>query len=68
MMMNHRQVTIAILLMVMVMMIVASQQDTSSSNEEEAEAEDNFEQTNLLLEQIRNSVNGTLFASGMVVP
>ena len=45
-----------------------SQQDISSSNEKEAETEDNFEQTNPLLEQIRNTVNGTLFASGMVVP
>ena len=45
-----------------------SQQDTSSSDEEEAETEDNSEQTNPLLEQIRNTVNGTLFASGIVVP
>ncbi len=45
-----------------------SQQDTSSSDEEEVETEDNFEQTNPLLEQIRNTVNGTLFASGIVDP
>lgn len=45
-----------------------SQQDTSSSDKEETETEDNFEQTNLLLEQIRNNVNGTLFASGITVP
>ena len=45
-----------------------SPQDTSSSDEEEAETEDNSEQTNPLLEQIRNTVNGTLFASGIVVP
>jgi hypothetical protein len=45
-----------------------SQQDTSSSDDEEAETEGNFEQTNPLLEQIRNNVNGTLFSSGIVVP
>ena len=49
-----------------------SQQDTSSSDgddsEEESEMEDDFEQTNPLLEQIRNYVNGALSASGIAVP
>ena len=46
-----------------------SQQDTSSSNEEEEdETEDDFDQTNPLLEQIRNNVNGALSASGIVGP
>lgn len=43
-----------------------SQQDTLSSEEEETE--DEFEQTNPLLEQIRNSVRGALSGTGMVVP
>jgi len=41
--------------------------DTSSS-EEEDDTEDDSEQTNPLLEQIRNSVNGALSASGMPGP
>ncbi len=45
-----------------------SQQDTLSSEEEESEMEDDFEQTNPLLEQIRNYVNGALSASGIAVP
>ncbi len=43
-----------------------SQQDTLSS--EEDETEDEFEQTNPLLEQIRNSVRGALSGTGMVIP
>ena len=42
-------------------------QDTSSS-EEEDDTEDDSEPTNPLLEQIRNSVNGALSASGMPGP
>ncbi|MGH9978278.1 MAG: hypothetical protein ACRD8Z_20970, partial [Nitrososphaeraceae archaeon] len=42
-----------------------SQDDTSSSEEEEAE--DDTEQTNPLLDQIRNNVNGALSASGIPV-
>jgi hypothetical protein len=33
-----------------------------------AETEDDFEQTNPLLEQIRNNVNGALSAAGIAVP
>jgi hypothetical protein len=43
-----------------------SQQDTLSS--EEDETEDEFEQTNPLLEQIRNSVKGALSGTGMAIP
>jgi hypothetical protein len=39
-------------------------QDASLSAEED-ETEDDFEQTNPLLEQIRNNVNGALSASGI---
>ena len=42
-------------------------EDTTSS-EEEDETEDDFEQTNPLLEQIRESVSGTLSATGIAVP
>ena len=49
-----------------------SQQDATSSEDEEEEEEngmeDDFEQTNPLLEQIRNNVNGALSASGIAVP
>jgi hypothetical protein len=44
-----------------------SQQDASSSDEEEDEIEDDFNQTNPLLEQIRNGVIGALSASGIPV-
>ena len=44
-----------------------SQQDTSSS-EDEDETEADFDQTNPLLEQIRNRVYGTLSAAGVPVP
>ncbi|MFZ0554386.1 MAG: hypothetical protein WAM26_03750 [Nitrososphaeraceae archaeon] len=42
-------------------------EDTTSS-EEEDETEDDFEQTNPLLEQIRESVSGALSATGIAVP
>jgi hypothetical protein len=41
-------------------------EETSSSEEEEAE--DDFEQTNPLLEQIRESVSRSLSATGMNIP
>jgi cytoskeletal protein RodZ len=41
-------------------------EDATSSEEEETE--DDFEQTNPLLEQIRESVSGALSATGMAVP
>ena len=37
-------------------------------SEEEDETEDNFEQTNPLLEQIRESVSGALSANGIAIP
>ena len=37
-------------------------------SEEEEETEDDFEQTNPLLEQIREGVSGALSANGMAVP
>jgi hypothetical protein len=43
-------------------------QDTTSSEEEEDETEDGSEQTNPLLEEIRNRVNGALSATGMPGP
>jgi len=43
-------------------------QDTTSSEEEEDETEDGSEQTNPLLEEIRNRVNGVLSATGMPGP
>jgi hypothetical protein len=43
-------------------------EDTSSSDVEEDEIEDESEQTNPLLEEIRNTVNGALSASGMPGP
>jgi hypothetical protein len=42
-----------------------SQQDATMS---EDETEDDYEQTNTLLEQIRNNINGALSASGIAVP
>lgn len=44
-----------------------SQQDTSSS-EDDDETEDDFEQTNPLLEQIRNRVYGALSSAGIPAP
>lgn len=44
-----------------------SQQDTSSS-EDEDETEVDFDQTNPLLEQIRNKVYGALSSAGIPVP
>ena len=44
-----------------------SDSDTISSDEED-DKEDNAEQTNPLLEEIRNRVNGALSASGMPGP
>ena len=43
-------------------------EDISSSDVEEDEIEDESEQTNPLLEEIRNTVNGALSASGMPGP
>ena len=43
-----------------------SQQDASSS-EEEDDTEDDFKQTNPLMEQIRNNVNGALSATGITI-
>jgi cytoskeletal protein RodZ len=45
-----------------------SGQDTSSIEEDDDESEDDSEQTNPLLDQIRNKVNGALSASGIPVP
>jgi len=44
-----------------------SQEDTSSSEEEADETEDDLQQTNPLLEEIRNKVSGALSTSGMAV-
>jgi cytoskeletal protein RodZ len=45
-----------------------SGQDASSIEEDDDETEDDSEQTNPLLDQIRNKVNGALSASGIPVP
>ena len=42
-------------------------EDTTSSEEEDG-TEDNFEQTNPILEQIRESVSGALSANGIAIP
>ena len=42
--------------------------DSSSEEEEEEETEDDFEQANPLLEQIRGSVSGALSATRIAVP
>jgi hypothetical protein len=47
---------------------IDSQQATSSSDEEDDETEDESDQTNPLLEQIRNNINRALSASGITGP
>ena len=46
----------------------SSGSENATSSEEEDETEDNFEQTNPLLEQIRENVSGALSATGIAVP
>jgi hypothetical protein len=44
-----------------------SEQDTSSTDEDDDEIEEDSEQTNPLLDQIRNKVNGAISASEIPV-